>query len=325
MSAIKRIGVKTLQNISVKDFLELYGEQLKLELLAGNEGLYRLIEENTINRPALALTGYFKHFGQKRLQFFGSGEMSFINDLDEKRQTEIIREIAKKDIPCMIMNKEGEASKGIIKTANQYKIPLMRSELLSNEFMTECTLILKEIFAQKTLVHGTLMDIKGIGVLLEGRSGVGKSECALALLERGYSLIADDVTYFRKMGDTEIMGHSSSLNREYMECRGLGIINVVQLFGIRSFRPEKRLDLIITFVEWNSGMEEERTGLDRSFKTILGVEIPHVKIPVRPGRDMARLVEVAALVQSLKNMGHDPAVEFNEKLIAHMSKSQVQD
>ncbi len=149
---------------------------------------------------------------------------------------------------------------------------------------------------------------------------MGKSECALALIERGHSLVADDLTYVRRLSERELMGNSSELSRGYMECRGLGIINIADLFGVRSVRLEKRLDLIINFTIWHLGMDEERTGLEENSVEILGLKVPAMEIPVRPGRDMARLVEVAAMVQALKKMGHDSATEFNERLIANMAK-----
>ncbi len=155
-------------------------------------------------------------------------------------------------------------------------------------------------------------------ILILGDSGVGKSECALALIERGYSLVADDLTYLRLSGKRELVGTSSDLNRGYMECRGIGIINIQSLFGIRAVRLEKRLDLVVSFTEWRPGMIEERTGLEEHYFKILDIDIPHVQIPVRPGRDLARLVEVAAMVQALKVVGHHCARDFNERLIEHM-------
>ncbi|MDP4694079.1 MAG: HPr(Ser) kinase/phosphatase, partial [Opitutales bacterium] len=165
-----------------------------------------------------------------------------------------------------------------------------------------------------------LLDVKGIGTLICGESGVGKSECALALIERGHSLVADDLTYVKRLSERELMGSCSELSRGYMECRGLGIINIAELFGIRSVRLEKRIDLIINFRIWSPGMNEERTGLEENHMEVLGMKVPLMEIPVRPGRDMARLVEVASMVQALKQMGHDSASEFNQRLIDHMAK-----
>jgi HPr kinase/phosphorylase len=205
--------------------------------------------------------------------------------------------------------------------ADKYKTPIIRSPLKSKTFTTEATLLLEDKFAPRTHMHGTLLDIQGIGTLICGESGVGKSECALALIERGHSLVADDLTYIKRVSERELIGSSSELSRGYMECRGLGIINVADLFGVRSVRIEKRIDLIINFISWTRGMNEERTGLEEQYIKILGLEVPIMEIPVRPGRDMARLTEVAAMVQALKRIGHDSAAEFNDRLIARMSNS----
>jgi HPr kinase/phosphorylase len=180
-------------------------------------------------------------------------------------------------------------------------------------------LLLEDLFAPQVAEHGTLMDVKGIGTLIRGKSGVGKSECALALIERGHSLVADDLVYIKLEKERILSGRSSELNRGYMECRGLGIVNISELFGIRAVRLAKEMNLVITFEEWKEGMDEERTGLEQDFFEILGVRLPHIVLPVRPGRDLARLVEVAAMVQALKAMGHDSAREFNDRLIAFMA------
>ena len=165
------------------------------------------------------------------------------------------------------------------------------------------------------------MDVRGIGVLIRGESGSGKSETAIALLHRGHSLVADDVVRIKLLSDhTTPVGTSPDLNRGYMECRGIGIVNVVELFGVQAVRIEKRIEVVVTFIEWEPGMEVERTGLEERHFDILGVGVPHMEIPVRPGRDMARLVEVAVMVQALKLIGHDPAKEFSDKLLAEMNK-----
>ena len=194
--------------------------------------------------------------------------------------------------------------------------------MITMNFVNAATLCIDNEFAPTTTKHGTTMDIKGIGVLIRGDSGVGKSECALALIERGHSLVADDLTRIKLLDERELMASSMELNRGYMECRGLGIINVAYMFGVRSVRLEKRIDLVVSLMEMVPDAIEERTGLEQGLFDILGISVPHVEIFVRPGRDLARLVEVAALVQALKIMGHDSAVEFNEQLIAHMAENK---
>ena len=317
---------KTYQNesVPVRQFYEDYRERLDLDLVSGEPGLDKVIREKSLNRPALALTGYFKFFAAKRIQLFGAGEMAYLRDLGEEQQRQVMDGIAKKQIPCIVVSRNLAPTPAMLKMAEEHKIPLFRTRLKSKEFTTDATLALEEEMAPRSMIHGTLLDIKGIGTLIRGKSGVGKSECALALIERGYSLVADDVTYVRLLSDHEVMGKSSSLNQGFMECRGLGIINVAELFGIRSVRVQKRIDLIVHFLEWKPGMQEERTGLEDATENVLGMEIPLVEIPVRPGRDMARLVEVASMVQALKLIGHNSAQEFNERLINYMAEQAQQ-
>lgn len=311
---------KIVEKIPVRQLLEDHAEDLHLELVAGAQGLNRLIEEKSINRPALALTGYFKYFAYKRIQLFGAGEMAFIRDQRAYEQRRIIEAIVARSIPCIIVSRGLLPTKALRDCCDQAAVPLLRTHKKSKDFSAEATIILDTIFAPRTTLHGTLMDIRGIGTLLQGKSGVGKSECALALIERGHSLVADDIVFCRRVGDKEVIGRGSELNRGYMECRGIGIINVADMFGIRCVRLEKRIDLIVSFVEWSPGMIEERTGLEQNFTRILETDVPHMEIPVKPGRDMARLAEVAALALALKKIGHDSAAEFNERLIEFMSK-----
>ncbi len=314
-----QVNPKIIESISVREFFESYADKLQLELVAGQDGLKRFIREKSINRPSLALTGYFKHFANRRMQLFGAGEMAYLRDLNESAQYKVLREIVAKHIPCLIVSRNFAPTKAMYSIAEETNTAMFRTPMKSKDFVAEGTVLLEDKFAPRSTIYGTLLDVKGIGTLLRGKSGVGKSECALALVERGHSLVADDVTYIKKVGEREIVGTSAEINRGYMECRGIGIISVADLFGIRCVRVEKRIDLVVTFVEWQPGMEEERTGLDQSTFDMLGIQIPHIQIPVRPGRDMARLVEVGALVQALRLTGHDSAVEFNERLIATMA------
>ncbi len=309
---------RIIESISVQEFWDWSHEPLELELVAGGEGMGRIIGEKSLNRPALALVNYFRYFAHQRIQVFGAGEMAYLRDAAPKDAEQALRSMAERKIPCMIVTRHLAPTKPMVKIANEYKIPLIRSPLKSKSFSTEATLLLEEKFAPRVSMHGTLLDIKGIGTVIYGDSGVGKSECALALIERGHSLVADDLIHVRLLRDHELVGTSSELSRGYMECRGIGIIDVAKLFGVRSVRLEKRIDLIVSFKEWKPGMDEQRTGLDGQYANVLGVKVPSMEISVRPGRDMARLVEVGALVEALRGMGYDGAAEFNERLIRQM-------
>lgn len=313
-----------VEAVTVREFFETFREPLEMEIVAGEAGLDRMIRERSLNRPALALVGFFTAFASKRIQLLGAGEMAYLRELSPEDEAAVMSAILERKVPCLIVSRHLAPSKTLKELANRYNTPLIRSPLKSKTFTTEATLLLEEKFAPKTHVHGTLLDIKGIGTLICGESGVGKSECALALIERGHSLVADDLTYIRRLSERELLGTSSELCRGYMECRGLGIINIAELFGVRSVRMEKSLDLIINFTIWHPGMHEERTGLEENSVEILGLKVPAMEIPVRPGRDMARLVEVAAMVQALKKMGHDSASDFNQRLIASMTQPAME-
>ena len=198
-------------------------------------------------------------------------------------------------------------------------VPLFRTPLSSKAFTTEVTVLLEERFAPRTSLHGTLLEIRGVGTLIRGESGAGKSEAALALIERGHSLVSDDLVKVKLLSDHTPIGFCDPLSRGFMECRGIGIINVEKLFGNRFVRIEKKIDLVVTLIDETSNVEPERTGLSRKYFEILGFDVPHMEIPVRTGRDMARLIEVAAMVQAARQVGYDSADDVNKKLFRHMN------
>ncbi len=306
--------------ISVEHFFETYRAKLQMEIVAGTgRGLRRIIREGSVNRPALALTGFFRYFANKRLQVLGAAEMHFLKTISATRQRYILTELVKRRIPCVVLSRNFHPTRPMLEVAEEKGLSLFRTPMITMDFINVATLCIDNEFAPSTTAHGTMMDIKGIGVLIRGDSGVGKSECALALVERGHSLVADDLTRIKLLDERELMASSPELNRGHMECRGLGIINVGEMFGIRSVRASKRIDMVVTLREFTSDVDEERTGLEQGTFDILGLRLPHYELFVRPGRDIARLVEVAALVEALKKMGHDPAKEFNDRLIAYMA------
>jgi len=312
---------KVVDYLTVEQFFRLCEASLKLTVVACSNCLpQRRIADPSLNRPALALTGFLKNYAASRLQIFGAGEMAYLRSLSRARQEEVLHAMLTPKVPAIIVTRGLVPTPALFACCTSHGTPLLRSELTSRVFMTTATLLLEEQFAPRVTEHGTMMDIRGMGTLIRGESGVGKSEAALALIERGYALVADDFVYIRLVGERELMATSSPLNRGYMECRGLGIVNVNELFGVRSVRLEKRIDLVITFVDHRPGLEEDRTGLEQDYYEILDHQVPHMTLPVRPGRDLARLVEVAAMIRALKVLGHDSAKEFNDRLIAHMMK-----
>lgn len=315
---------KSIHGISVAHFLETHRDKLKLELVAGETGLHRLIHEATINRPALALTGFFRYFANKRIQVLGAAEMTYLKTLSQRRQIAILKKMVKLGIPCLILTRNYQPTRPMQVVAEEMNLPLFRTPMITKNWINLATLAIDNEFAPQGTEHATTLDVKGVGVLLRGDSGVGKSECALALIERGHSLVADDLTVIRLLDERELMASSRPLNRGYMECRGIGIINVAEMFGVKCVRLEKRIDLVISLIEWTPDVVEERTGLEENYYQILGMDVPHVELYVRPGRDIARLVEVAALTLALKKMGHDPARDFNDRLIKFMN-SEAQE
>ncbi|HTB81996.1 MAG TPA: HPr(Ser) kinase/phosphatase [Opitutaceae bacterium] len=315
---------KAIHGITVAHFFETYREKLKMELVTGEGGLHRLIREGTINRPALALTGFFKYFANKRIQVLGAAEMTYLKTISHETQAAMLNGMIDRHIPCLILTRNFHPNRAMLTVARERKLPVFRSPMITRNFVNLATLCIDNEFAPSSVEHATTLDVKGIGTLLRGDSGVGKSECALALIERGHSLVADDLTVIKLLDERELVASSRPLNRGYMECRGIGIINIAEMFGVKSIRLEKRIDLVVSLREWTPEATEERTGLEENFYNILGLKIPHIEIFVRPGRDIARLVEVAALTQALKKMGHDPAKDFNDRLIAFMTREPAQ-
>ena len=304
--------------VSVEHFYNQHAARLQLKLVVGEEGMGRLIREGAVNRLGMALTGFIKYFAFRRIQLIGKSEVSYFQSLDAPTRQARIRAILDRKIPCIVFSRDNRPPAVILKEAQRAKVPIFISPIPTPRLVNLITLCLEEDFAPSTSEPGSMVDIMGVGVLIRGESGVGKSECALGLVERGYSLVADDITRLRLLEGRELMATSAEVTRTFMEVRGIGIINVAAIFGGRAIRTEKRLDLVVTLEEWDKVEEIERTGLDQQFYEILGLKIPHVRIPIRPGRDLAGLVQVAALDQKMKTMGQFSALEFNEKLMSRL-------
>ncbi len=310
---------QAVESIAVREFFSSFGKQLKLRLVTSDKTLSRsTIKEKSVNRPALAVTGYFKYFANKRIQLFGAGEMAFFREQSAARRKVVVETMVAKRIPCVVVSRSLAPTPEMVDVLEQAGVPLFRTPLSSKAFTTEVTVLLEERFAPRTSLHGTLLEIRGVGTLIRGSSGAGKSEAALALIERGHSLVADDLVKVKLLSDHTPIGFCDPLSRGFMECRGIGIINVEKLFGNRFVRIEKRIDLVVTLIEEAVNAEPDRTGLDRKYYEILGFDVPQMEIPVRTGRDIARLIEVAAMVQAARQFGYDSADDLNEKLLKKM-------
>ncbi len=310
------------QSITVGEFYSRHSEALQLSLVGEQAGFERKIREPTINRPGLALSGFYAYFAEKRMQVLGSAELSYLKSLPIAELSERIRTLCGTRIPCLVIARHSHPPKQLLHEAAKAGIAVFRTPLITMKFINAATIALETDFAPTTSEHGSMVDIMGIGVMVRGASGVGKSECVLGLIERGYSLVSDDVTRFRAIEGREIVGTSPDLTRHHMEVRGIGIINITSIFGIGATRHEKRLDLIVTLKDWQELEEVDRIGLEQQYYDVLGILVPHITIPVRVGRDLARLVEVAALDQKLKSMGQHSAMLFNERLLNKMQSKE---
>ncbi len=309
---IKTPIVKTVSQITVAHFYEAYRNVLELQLMNSPKGMTRAIRQQAINRPGLALAGYFGYFAHERIQVFGAGEMAYLSTLHNPERRERLERIFRDDIPCIIFAHGDEVPADVVDIADTYAVSVFRSNLSTTRFVNRATIILENEFADSTTLHGCMVDVRGMGVLLTGESGIGKSEISLGLVERGASLIADDMVRIRNLGG-ELIATCPKLSSGFIEIRGLGIINVTNLFGLRAYSREKRIDLVVN-LSLGQMTEMERLGLERQKTTILGVEVEQLNLPVSPGRDMTRLVEIAAMSQYLRQSGYDMASEFNKRL-----------
>ncbi|MEO6846724.1 MAG: HPr(Ser) kinase/phosphatase [Chthoniobacterales bacterium] len=312
--------IRRIPAITVGNFYANHSDHLDMRLAGAAVGMNRPIREPTVNRPGLALTGFYSYFAGKRMQVIGSAEMSYLKNLPQVTLIARLRELFARKIPCLVVARNAKIPNGILDLATEFETPVFRTQMITMKFINAATIALEFEFSPTSSEYGSMVDIHGIGVLIRGASGVGKSECVLGLIERGYSLISDDITRIRQVEGRELIGMAAEISRYHMEVRGIGIINVASVFGVGSVRPDKRMDLVVTLKDWHEVEDVDRLGTEGDFYEILGIQVPHVVLPVRTGRDIARLVEVAALDQKLKSMGHNSAREFNQRLIEFMRK-----
>ncbi|GDY20943.1 HPr kinase/phosphorylase [Verrucomicrobiota bacterium] len=305
--------------VTVEHFYTSQVDALQLKLLAGAAGLKRIIREPTVNRPGLALAGFTRYFASKRIQVIGNAESHFLKSLDLAEREKRYRQLLAYRIPCIVYSRDYHPDKLLLKLAEDAGIPIFSSPMITMKFINVATLALEDMFAPRGVEMGSMVDILGIGVIIKGESGIGKSESVLALIERGYSLVADDITKVTLLDGRDVIGTSKEITRNHMEVRGIGIINVAAMFGVKSIRADKRVDLVVTLKTWNEVADVDRVGMDQEYVKILGVDVPHIVIPVRPGRDLARLIEVAAFHTKLKASGYNPAKELNDRLLAQMA------
>lgn len=299
----------------VKDLYERHAKKLSLELIAGEAGLKRRIKVPEVHRPGLGLSGYLKNYEGKRLLIFGRVEIEYLRHLEPGVRVERLEAIIQENTPAIIIARRYNPPKELLALAKKKSITLFRTPLKTMNLLSRLTLLLTEDFAPSTSCHGTLVEVFGVGVLIQGDSSVGKSEAALGLIERGHRLISDDVVKVKKKEGGYLEGAGVALTRHHMEIRGIGIINVANLYGAVCVRNQKSIDLVVRLELWQDDKFYDRMGLEEKFTTILDFNLPFHILPVKPGRDVVLLLETIALNHRLKEMGYNSAQEFNSKVL----------
>ncbi len=287
---------------------------LRLQLVTGEMGLGKKITIPRIQKPGLALTGDTSYIHGGRIQILGRRELAYLGTLKPAKRLQILKGICKPEVACFVVTCDQQPLPGLVKQCKNRHIPLFTTPLLTSTFINRVTGFLENQLTASTCIHGVLLDVFGIGILIIGKSGIGKSECALDLILRGHRLVADDIVNVKKRPPATLYGTGSEIIKRHMEIRGLGIINIQDLFGIASIRDHKLIEVVVELIEWDPQTEYDRLGIDEQKFSLLDVHIPHIQIPVRPGRNITTIIEVAARNQLLKMGGHHSAREFRETL-----------
>ncbi len=301
-------------HITVEYMFNSIRDRFKLKCLTGTVGFENIINDKNIHRPGLALAGYVELFTYSRVQVFGNTEIKYLNHLTAGKRLQAFSTIVKFDIPCIIITNQNPLDNEIVDLAIRNNVPMFQTPLETTKFVYFISDFLDDQFAPQTIIHGSFVDVYGIGLLLTGRSGIGKSEIALDLVERGHRLVADDVVVITQKGEGILMGAGTDLVKHFMEIRGLGLIDVRSMFGIRAIRFQKRVEVVIELEDWLKDQEYTRTGLDHETIEILDVELPKVRLPIYPGKNVTVIAEVIGLNYLLKHYGYDAAKEFQSRL-----------
>ncbi|MBS0617413.1 MAG: HPr(Ser) kinase/phosphatase [Spirochaetes bacterium] len=311
-----------MKSVKIRELLK-DADRLKLRLINEDADLDRELREIDVNRPGLALNGFFEHFAHDRMQVFGQGEHAFVSSVAPENLRESLERYFNYPITGIVFTHENFPPEQFLEHAKINRIPVFVSSLSTSKFIILFTDFLDAALAPQTLLHGTLVEVLGVGILIQGKSGVGKSETALELVQRGHRLVADDAVRIVCRDGTRLYGFVSQTIEHHLEIRGLGIINISDLFGAGAVRASKRIDLIVHLEDWDEKKEYDRLGLEDHTEEILGVEIAVMTIPVRPGRNVPVLLETAAKNFNLKSRGHNAAKKFQERL-ARMIKEAVE-
>jgi HPr kinase/phosphorylase len=303
-----------VKGITIEELLRVKADALELELL--NEGCHlgRRIAESNVSSPGLVLAGFRGRLPRGRLQVLGETEMTSLYGLEESRLRDVLDGFFALPIAGAVITKAQAAPAIMAELASRHGVPLLRSSLKTGDFYRRIQPYLEERFAPSMIVHGSLADVYGVGLMFTGPSGIGKSECVLDLVERGHRLVADDVVTVTRRGNDVLIGRGHELQQHHMEIRGIGIIDIKALFGIRAIRQQKRIEVVVQLEEWSEGASYDRTGLDTDHVDYLGVKVPKVRLPLNPGKNLTVICEVVAMNHLLKYSGIDSAEHFNERL-----------
>ncbi len=304
--------------VTVDRFLEVGRERLGLELVAGRAGLRRVIVEPVAHRPGLALSGFYRHFAHKRIQVVGMAEFEYLSSMPEAQRMQRFEELFARKIPCMVFTRGKRVFPEVERLAERDGICVLRTNMVTRHFIHSVSFVLEELHAPRCKVHGTMLEVAGVGVFIEGAAGLGKSETALGLIKRGHALVADDLTQFRRDSNNTLLGSALPVTQYFMEIRGIGIIHVPSIFGVAAVRGEKQVDLVVTLKrQGEADAELDRTGMDDLRREFLGVEVPQLVIPVALGRDLVNLVETAAQEHKLRLSGFVAVSELESRIKRH--------
>jgi HPr kinase/phosphorylase len=308
----------------VEDLYKRHGKRLGLELIAGANGMRRRIKIPEAHRPGLGLSGYLKGHASKRIMIFGKVEIEYLRDLDADVRIKRLESILplSSPTPAVILARRFRPPKELMALCEKNQIPLLRTNMTTMNLLNKLTLLLTEEFSPSVNCHGTLVEVFGVGVLIQGDSSVGKSEAALGLIEREHRLITDDIVKVKKREGGYLEGFGAELTRHHMEIRGIGIINVAHLYGAVCVRDNKSIDIVVKLEAWDDHNFYDRVGIDEKHCDILGIKLPYHILPVKPGRDVVLLLETIALNHRLKRMGYNSAKEFNSKLLEMIASKQ---
>ncbi|HOC67411.1 MAG TPA: HPr(Ser) kinase/phosphatase [Candidatus Hydrogenedentes bacterium] len=311
----KSLEVKRKRSIPVSRLLEHLTHDMDFEMLAGYQGTGKPIYSWDVNRPGLALSGYVDYFANDRVQILGNTEIHFMERMPASSLATMLANMVSFEIPVFVLSRHLTPPPVFLDMCNRSGIPVLRSAMSTDEVISRIIIYLNDEFAPETTIHGTAVDVYGVGCLILGKTGIGKSETAMELVERGHRLIADDLVELKRRREDYVYAQTNKIVKHHMEIRGLGIVDIRALFGVGHVRDFKRIGLVVELEDWNKESSYDRTGLTYTLEEILGVRLPYLRLPVKPGRNVAIIIEVAALDQRLKEMGINSAQQLNQEII----------